>query len=434
MPVDPLFKETLRQGDGRRFRPLTSMGRVATPELILRAEPKPSPSRRTKLWELHNYLHCSIIGTCLSTRELRNIVARFAIAGADELDEHGLHKTVVGACGRQSDFARYLHRALDKRHQAAIHQFARHKTAGELRQCWDEAAERGEIPGGYWATLTHPAATEEIVANAFGTIHMLSHLVGAANRADIRRLCQLEREKEDLVAKVERQQTLLRDGFIERDRKINELTEALARRIGMDHRDLSRPSPEGHDVMPGIIADLERRLSAETARRERAERGKFEAEGVKTDLTAMLTRKDREASALRAELDRIEAILTADQRLDSDPAPRLELSGLSLLYVGGRANQVSHIRVAAERAGARFLDHDGGMEDRDGRLPGLVSRADIVLFPVDCVSHTAALALKRLCRQAEKPWFPLRNASLTCFLAAAGDFAAPHGPGGPGTG
>jgi hypothetical protein len=51
-------------------------------------------------------------------------------------------------------------------------------------------------------------------------------------------------------------------------------------------------------------------------------------------------------------------------------------------------------------------------------LPGLISQADRVAFPVDCVSHDAALAVKRICRQLGKAWVPLRSSGLASFLAA----------------
>src|SRR5262249_62178826 len=91
---------------------------------------------------------------------------------------------------------------------------------------------------------------------------------------------------------------------------------------------------------------------------------------------------------------------------------------LSLLYVGGKPAHIGHLRGLAERAGAAFLYHDGGIEERGGLLPGLVSRADVVLFPVDCVSHAAMLQLKRLCHQADKRFLPLRSAGLATFCAA----------------
>jgi hypothetical protein len=92
--------------------------------------------------------------------------------------------------------------------------------------------------------------------------------------------------------------------------------------------------------------------------------------------------------------------------------------GLSLLYVGGRPNQVAHPRSLSESRGAELLYHDGGIEHHPDLLAGLTSRADIVLFPVDCVSHDAALMVKRLCRRTNKRFIPLRSASASSFLAA----------------
>jgi hypothetical protein len=65
----------------------------------------------------------------------------------------------------------------------------------------------------------------------------------------------------------------------------------------------------------------------------------------------------------------------------------------------------------------RFLHHDGGIEHSAALLPGLVSRADIAVFPVDCVSHDAAAAVKRVCRQLGKRYIPLRTSSLACLLS-----------------
>jgi hypothetical protein len=71
-----------------------------------------------------------------------------------------------------------------------------------------------------------------------------------------------------------------------------------------------------------------------------------------------------------------------------------------------------------ERAGARFLHHDGGIEHSSGLLPGLVGRADHVFFPVDCISHDAATAIKRACRLTRKIYEPLRTSSLACLFSA----------------
>jgi hypothetical protein len=76
------------------------------------------------------------------------------------------------------------------------------------------------------------------------------------------------------------------------------------------------------------------------------------------------------------------------------------------------------MRAMVEGLGAEFLHHDGGVENHPNLLPGLVSRSDFALFPVDCISHDAANMVKALCRQAGKRFVPLRSASVTSLLAA----------------
>jgi hypothetical protein len=57
-------------------------------------------------------------------------------------------------------------------------------------------------------------------------------------------------------------------------------------------------------------------------------------------------------------------------------------------------------------------------------IAGLLSRADRALFPVDCVSHEAVTAIKRLCQIHGKSYEPLRTSSLSCLMAALARLAA----------
>jgi hypothetical protein len=153
------------------------------------------PHRRTKLWEFGTNLHCSIIGTCLSTTELRQTLIKIGVREAETATEHELHGSGVLIAGKHHGGAKLLHQALDRRHRVAINQFDRAKVVAEVRALWGEAIQRGEIPGAYWAALTHPATNDTLVRAIFAEVHMLSHLVGAANRTDIRRLRQLEEDQ-----------------------------------------------------------------------------------------------------------------------------------------------------------------------------------------------------------------------------------------------
>jgi hypothetical protein len=372
-------------------------------------------SGRRKLWEFEVNLHCSIIGTCLATAELRQVMLKLAHKEAASANDHDLHASAVLVAGKHRDGARLLHKALDRRHRLAINQFDRAKTPAEVRALWQEAMQRGDIPGAYWAALSHPLTGDALRREIFADVHMLSHLMGAANRADIRRLRQLEAENTALQDKVERQQRQLRDAVVSRDATIRELTGALETRIdaGQD-RPAETEASLGDTAWAALAADLKSRLDRVQGRSERLTR-QLEEKGLA--LSAALearTEAEQRESALRQELETIEASLATFTGDAAEPDREL---GIALLYVGGRPGLVGHLRVLAERRGAVFLHHDGGIEERGGLLPGLVSRADAVLFPVDCISHAAMLLVKRLCRQAEKPLLPLRGAGLAPFLA-----------------
>ncbi|MBV9826054.1 MAG: DUF2325 domain-containing protein [Alphaproteobacteria bacterium] len=369
---------------------------------------------RRKIWEFDTNLHCSIIGTCLTTAELRRALVKLGYADAAGANDHEVHATGVRAASRKTKGGKILHKVLDRCHRAAISRFDKAKSLEAVRALWQESLERGEVPGAYWAALTHPAADDRLIKDAFTEVHMLSHLVGAANRADIRRLRQLEEEKAALEEKVERQQTQLRDIVTTRDAKIRELSRALEASLagGVATAADAAPVDAGWEA---IAADLQRRLGRVKSRAERLEHRLVVARAALAgESEARAAAKSREAE-LRLELEAIEASLADPEASESGNARMLDAT---LLYVGGRPARIGHLRELAERSGAEFLHHDGGIEERESLLPGLVSRADAVLFPVDCISHAAMLLVKRLCQQVGKPFLPLRGAGLAPFCAA----------------
>lgn len=99
-----------------------------------------------------------------------------------------------------------------------------------------------------------------------------------------------------------------------------------------------------------------------------------------------------------------------------------------LLYVGGRTHLIAQLRMLAERSGALFLHHDGGIEERSGLHEAQLSRADVVLFPVDCVSHNAVATVKRVSRYAGKPYFALLSSGLTSLAAGLRKISALRQP------
>jgi hypothetical protein len=167
-----------------------------------------------------------------------------------------------------------------------------------------------------------------------------------------------------------------------------------------------------------LIRDLNHQLARASAHRERTDRRLDDLTAALKEKELVLQASRRECQSAQRELHLIDDHLAAVIQTNSVVPDTLDLSGGAILYVGGRAHQVPELKGLVERVGGRFLHHDGGIEHGAGLLPGLVSRADRVLFPIDCVSHDAVTTIKKLCRQSGKSYLPLRTASMASLLSA----------------
>jgi len=207
----------------------------------------------------------------------------------------------------------------------------------------------------------------------------------------------------------------LRDGFVERDTRIRMLNEALGRAFA---RAPVSPDHANEDARAGeaALVDLDRRLNREIARSKRLE-GRLEAASSALSQAERARQEaEGECERLRRDLSLVEAQI-AGWFGEEQSAQAPQLGAAYVLYVGGRAHQVSQLKAVVERAGGTFLYHDGGIEHSMTLLPGLISRADCAVFPIDCVSHEAMGILKRHCRQLAKRFVPLRTSSLASLLS-----------------
>jgi hypothetical protein len=393
--------------------------------LVLRGRDDPRPlvltdarGRRSKIWDIAPTLHCSIIGTCLSAAELRQFFVKLGDAGAKTASDHTLHGCGVSAAGKHNLIAKLLNKMLDNRHEVAIRRFAKASNRTQVRDLWLEAFEQGGIPGGYWAVLTHPATDRPLAEEAFGQVHMLSHMVGSSNRMDIVRLRTLERELGERDEKILRQEARLSEGSRDRSELLRKLEglEAEVRRVETAERATA-------ELISGAASasTLLQRLDAEKTHSSRLAARVAELEDQVRKAHELAATLDGQNEQLRREVVALEAELKSD---DADVAglnTARNLQGLTLLYVGGRPGLVGQLKAIVARGGGALLSHDGGVEENLTALPGLISRADAIFFPVDCISHSAVGQIKKCCRDGDKAFIPLRSASVAGFIAAIGN-------------
>lgn len=381
----------------------------------------PAQRRRARLAELTAHVHCSVIGTCLSDAELRRLVPRFSSVDPRRASELDVHHAAVELSSAGGPACKALNKALDERYAMAIRRFGAVRTEDGLRDLWRESLAAGDVPGAYWAVLTHPDVTPELRQLVFGEVHMLSHLVGASNRADIRRLVALETENAALKDKVARQQRRLMEMSVDRGRAHEELRSRLIDEQAQ--RDPALADGAAHDQVRALqdkLSESEQRLlkqqSHGAAMDERAAAAEREADGLRSELE----RAQALLAGVRAENEALERVVSGRMVPGAgEPSGADVLRGRKIVYVGGRPSTHQAIRQVVEAADGDIAIHDGGIEDRKGLLSSAIAHADIVAFPVDCIDHDSAQRLKRQCDRLGVAWYPLRTASVGSFVTLA---------------
>ena len=393
-----------------------------------------STSRRRLLWDIWDGYHCSICGTCLSFADLVRIAARAGIQFEPDESEHGIHGHIVQLASKPGRVAKLVQKILDRRHRNAVNRFRRAKSETQVGELWSRALAEGDIPGPYWALMTHPRSTSVLMMRAFGEVHMLSHLAGATNRADIRRLRALEGAREELTEQLAAARRRLSESEAEHRRHAEdlqtekrELTNRLqvAKEAGMHLEQLEnrlREFEDGETVrmlqtrnveLESELDEARRQLRSETQRRSALEHELSALQATHREMSSTV-------QALNGECDALQSLL--ESGIDNanggaiEAGRAIDLCGRRVAYVGGRSGIVGHFRALVERLNGHFIHHDGGIEDHEGQLGRMLGQADVVLCPVDCVSHRACLRAKRFCKRTAKPFVPLRSAGLSSFV------------------
>ena len=139
-------------------------------------------ARRKKLWELDPYYHCSVIGTCLTLPELRQIQRRLGGGDTTSISDYDLHRAFVVAIREVTPASRLIHKHLDRKYRVAIQQIGKVSSTEAWVACWEAALRAGDIASAYWALITQPDVPGWVLERVYGDVHMLLHLSGAAIR------------------------------------------------------------------------------------------------------------------------------------------------------------------------------------------------------------------------------------------------------------
>jgi hypothetical protein len=391
---------------------------VAALPLAPRADRARPAKKRLKTWQIPSGWLCSIVGTCLTPADVDRIVRRCSVTLPDGAQAYDIHGFLVGRASEEGRVAKEISKALDEKHAAILRKVGAEQDQAGLAALWNDLCSRGMVAGAYWAIMSHAHVAEALKVHAFGEVHMLSHFMGGCNRHNAKELWLAQRRLDQLTDRLARSRRQSEETTAARDRRIGELEQELR---SMRHELVK--ANQGRAVSAPAAAP------AGAAQRRAATRGGRRLAAARARLTVLEAENQRLQALLEALID------AAPRRPAVPPGTRPsqpgaeqgapQLDGSCILYVGGRCQLLPHLRERARSCNACLLHHDGGQEESLQSLGRLVERADVVLCPIDCVSHQACLQVKALCRRRAKPFVPLRSSSATCFARAIAALQTP---------
>ncbi|MGQ7846951.1 DUF2325 domain-containing protein [Granulosicoccus sp. 3-233] len=404
---------------------LTSQSTVPqAPVFPLTQQPRPDflqtqvRSTRYRLWELQSCWHCMVVGTCLTLAEVRQQAGKAGLPVKDATDYEIHQLAVENAENGKHPLSQRLQKLLERKFTVTVKQFRAARDEAALTSLWESGWTSGQVPASLWALITHPLATRAIILEVFGQVHMMSHLSGASTCVDRGRLQEQERQ----LASLNKDLQSLRLRHEQTSQALHDQTRQT------DALQIENRKLQAQLQLPQSTAPSDETTHASNRAREAATQLQTTQLQEKVEvLQDLLIAERADRHHLQLDVQRLEQLLEArlGQTLPPDidtvppadcPAARdLKLCGQCVLYLGGKAQQRRHFQALVESCEGRFLHHDGGRETCPHRISELVSQADVVMCPTDCISHSAMQKARTLCAKQDKPMIFMQRSSLSAF-------------------
>ncbi|ASJ71294.1 DUF2325 domain-containing protein [Granulosicoccus antarcticus] len=244
---------------------------------------------------------------------------------------------------------------------------------------------------------------------------MMSHLSGASTCVDRGRLSKQDRQIDSLTREVQ----TLRQRYQSTSDALREQTR-LTEQEKLKGQRLQAQMLEAQRLEQKTITNDS---SARAANDPRMEQLLHRLSELQNSLSAEKETVKQQTQTI-SHLEAFQQTLVAEQSAPPLPMPKtasantagdLKLCGQCVLYLGGKAQQRRHFQALVESCDGRFLHHDGGRETCPHRISELVSQADVVMCPTNCISHSAMQKARTLCARQDKPIVFMQRSSMSAF-------------------
>jgi hypothetical protein len=347
---------------------------------------------------------------------LRKLVDKVTVVPVQG-DDYDVHVLAVYECANRNSLAEQLQRTLDERFAVVVRQFRGAKDEAGVTTLWHHAVERGDVAGAFWAALTHPRCGLRMVEAIVRDMHMIQHQTGARAHVDLDRFAELQKQNRALAT------------------ELAHTRDKSARAIECKAKELARQTDQASQLRAelaqrdAVIDSLRRELEQLQAvlpdlrNRERLLRRVGELEAREQSLADKIAQLRQRIARERQELAPVPQAVAAEPVV----RPLLNLTDKTVLCVGGRSGNVPNYRELLEKEGARFMHHDGGLEQASELLDTSLAAADLVICQTGCISHQAYWRVKDFCKRTGKRCLFVVNPSTSSLSSCLRNAVASAG-------
>ncbi len=97
----------------------------------------------------------------------------------------------------------------------------------------------------------------------------------------------------------------------------------------------------------------------------------------------------------------------------SESCPNFDLCQKRIFIVGGVERMEPLYRTVIEECGGILDYHCGSMQSGMKKFEKCLQRADMIICPINCNSHTACLKVKDMCKKYKKSFHMLPTGSIS---------------------
>jgi hypothetical protein len=370
-----------------------------------------------RLWQVAHFFKCPLIGMCLTYPEQRQLLKKSGLANKRK-SPFEIHQILVAGCDNEDPLSRRMDGFLNRKFSRSAvvffgmddHTFMPHFKA---------AIESGESAKALWIAAVSPELSMSCRRKIFADIHMAMHTTGQER---LRLKSRLSRQQEELnnlrqeFKAVTRQRRQLQKNAENHQRErmaLRAATDALKKEKSQLQRALAEiTNPTRETELKKENRKMRMDYDALCKRLEDSQHQVTVFKAKNARLSAQIAQQIKINSHFRAEIQTVTDEMTLLNRCDAS-CPAFDLCKKRILIVGGLARMESLYRELIEGSGGVFEYHDGHVKKGVKTLECRLKRADVVLCPVSCNSHTACSLVKNLGKKYKKPVYMLPNSSLS---------------------